>query len=97
MTVYFCFQQKEIKLLQSSQADSKHGPYPHNKDESFAKEGMEYEDPEFFHMTVTKLKKELNEVHSECQYWKDAAKSQVKIISSLPQCSVRIAACHFAT
>lgn len=47
------------------------------KDDSFMKEGMEYEDPEFFHMSMNKLKKELDEVQAECNYWKDAAKSQV--------------------
>lgn len=62
--------QKEIKFLQSSHNESRH-------DHSASRDEMEYEDSEFFHMTIDKLKKELDEVREECQHWKEAAKNQV--------------------
>ena len=55
----------------------KHDHYLSHKDEPYSKEGMEFEDPEFFQMTISKLKQELEEVNKECQYWKDAARNQV--------------------
>ena len=69
--------QQEIKQLKSSQVDIKHDHYLSHKDESYSKDGMEFEDPEFFQMTISKLKQELEEVKKECQYWKDAARNQV--------------------
>ena len=44
---------------------------------------MEFEDPEFFQMTLNKLEKELDGVKKECQHWKEAAKSQVNYSNQL--------------
>eukprot|EP00112_Aurelia_sp_Birch-Aquarium-sp1_P013080 Seg2762.2 transcript_id=Seg2762.2/GoldUCD/mRNA.D3Y31 product="Thyroid receptor-interacting protein 11" protein_id=Seg2762.2/GoldUCD/D3Y31 len=68
--------ENEIKALKSSHVDMKHGQGLSHKDESFSRDGMEFEDPEFFQMTVSKLKKELEAVKAECQHWKQAAKDQ---------------------
>ncbi|XP_065056179.1 thyroid receptor-interacting protein 11-like isoform X1 [Rhopilema esculentum] len=68
--------ESEIKRLKSSQVDLRHGIIASQKDDSFARDGMEFEDPEFFQMTLNKLKKELDEVKKECRHWKEAAKSQ---------------------
>lgn len=69
----FFFEQREIKELKSS----RNTQLPAHQDESFSKEGFEFEDSEFFQMTVDKLKKELQDARAECQHWKDAAKNQV--------------------
>ena len=44
---------------------------------------MEFEDPEFFQMTLNKLEKELDGVKKECRHWKEAAKSQVNYSNQL--------------
>ena len=51
---------------------------------------MEFEDPEFFQMTMNKLKKELDDVKKECRYWRDAAKNQVYSLFSSLVCIIQI-------
>ena len=58
----------------------KHETYSSHREESYAKEGIEFEDPEFFQMTISKVSKELGQVKKECQYWKDAARNQVHFL-----------------
>eukprot|EP00794_Sanderia_malayensis_P020327 gene20327-22326_t len=66
----------EVKEKEINQLKFSVNEVQNEHSQSLSRDEMDFDDSEFSHMTVQRLKNELKDVTAECEHWKQASKNQ---------------------